>query len=126
MNKQSPQQPPKMRLDKSRNRSPKEVANLSYLWYKLPLGPTTEQLTMEKVGRDATEAIQGVGELANADLYDYEVDDAKGILRQLQTELDEVKQKFSIRTPTSFHWYICGQPVQSSKTDVSLHEELVK
>jgi len=43
----------------------------------------------------ATWSIQSVGKLANKYNYDYDDADAQKILRHLQSELDEVRKKFT-------------------------------
>jgi len=43
----------------------------------------------------ATWSIQSIGKLANKYNYDYDDTDAQKILRHLQSELDEVRKKFT-------------------------------
>ena len=53
-----------------------------------------KRLAIPRVDK-ATAAIQSIGKLANTYNYDYDDTDAQKILRHLQSELDDVKQKFA-------------------------------
>lgn len=73
-----------------------------FRWAKLTQDAQAPETKNEKFKRiaevrveNATRSIRRVGRLANKYYYDYADTDAQKILRHLQSELDEVRRKFT-------------------------------